>query len=150
MGVLQYADGLRVVWFWFDHGTVFGWVMWLEREGYSGLFGWLGFGFVASWLPGLALCWLRLTEFMHGAKWSVCSLSDCCWLRDTGLYKVRCGWVVAEFGLGAMRMSGGGFRLGAMQPGYSWVYYFRVSVLSSSKYKQTKRMRRRDAEQQGL
>ena len=24
MGVLQYADGLRVVWFWFDHGTGFG------------------------------------------------------------------------------------------------------------------------------
>ena len=32
MGVLQYADGLRVGWFWFDHGT--------------------GFGSVVIWLPG--------------------------------------------------------------------------------------------------
>ena len=60
MGVLQYADGSHFVWFWFDHGTGFGWVMWLEREGYSGLFGWLGFGFGDSWFTRFSFVLVKI------------------------------------------------------------------------------------------
>ena len=66
MGVLQYADGLRVGWFWFDHGTGFGSVViWLP----GCLVGLVSASEILG-LPGLALCWLRLTEFIQGAKWS--------------------------------------------------------------------------------
>ena len=82
MGVLQYADGLRVGWFWFDHGT--------------------GFGSVVIWLPGclVGLVWLigLFPECEVVGVW----LGDSCRLRDTELNKARCGWVVAESRLGAM------------------------------------------------
>ena len=66
MGVLQYADGLRVGWFWFDHGTGFGSVViWLP----GCLVGLVSASEILG-LPGLALCWLRLTEFIQGAMWS--------------------------------------------------------------------------------
>ena len=58
MGVLQTADGLRIVWFWFGHGTGFGWVMW---SGYSWV---IVVGLVlASWTLGLLGC-------LRSAKWS--------------------------------------------------------------------------------
>ena len=63
----------------------------------AGLFGWFGL----VWLTGL------FTKCDGFGVW----LGDCCWLRDTGLNKVRCRWVVAEFSLGAM------------QTGYSWVMW---------------------------
>ena len=79
--------------------------MWLEREGYSGLFGWFGL----VWLTGL------FTKCDVAGVW----LGDSCRLRDSGLNKARCGWVIAEFGLGAM------------WSGYSRVYTSCATVLSS-------------------
>ena len=61
VGVLQSADGLRVGWFWFDHGTGFGSVMiWLPGCLVTGLFGWLGFGFGDSWFTGFSFVLVKI------------------------------------------------------------------------------------------
>lgn len=59
-------DVLHFVWFWLDHGTGFGSVViWA-----SGCLVGLVSASEILGLPGLASCWLRLTEFIQGAKWS--------------------------------------------------------------------------------
>ena len=52
------------------------------------------FGFGWVWLGSDLVAGL-FTKCDEVGVW----VGDCCWLRDTGLYKVRCKWVVAEFRL---------------------------------------------------